>query len=233
MQRFEYILSALPALEAIGSVPPMTKQELLERIAGSEGLTRTVEVLLLSDDLKQYEALLAEEIGPDDTDMAVLTMSQSEGICILPDALMVEEHDCQESSRAVTDHLWERYFRMAEDVAKKANSAFLLGWVGYEVGLRNALASARAHVLELDPLSYQVASELGDRSLDFSGTLSAWSAAADPLAALEVLDKARWEWLEGNDQWYSFKADEILAYTARLLLLHRWRRVQSEATIRL
>ena len=50
----------------------------------------------------------------------------------------------------------------------------------------------------------------------------------DPLAALEVLDRARWAWLQEQGQWYSFKADEIEAYAAKLVVLQRWRRLISD-----
>ena len=49
-----------------------------------------------------------------------------------------------------------------------------------------------------------------------------------PMTALEVLDKARWDWLEENGRWYSFNAAEIEVYAAKLILLHHWRRILSD-----
>ncbi len=120
-----------------------------------------------------------------------------------------------------------RYFAHAARVGRRAGSAFLQAWVAFEVGLRNALASARAQALDLDPLIYVVTPELEDRDDDFSALLSAWSTAMNPLSGLEVLHKARWEWLEEHGKWYSCKADEIEAYAAKLILLHRWRRLMA------
>ena len=64
--------------------------------------------------------------------------------------------------------------------------------------------------------------------MDYSHVVSAWSAAADPLAALEVLDKSRWDWLDEHGGWYSFSACEIEVYAAKLALLHHWRRILSD-----
>ena len=77
-------------------------------------------------------------------------------------------------------------------------------------------------------MPYLVAPELGDRDLDFSALVSAWSSAQDPLAGEQVLDRARWDWLEEHGRWFSFKADEIEAYAAKLILLHRWRRLVNQ-----
>jgi hypothetical protein len=43
-----------------------------------------------------------------------------------------------------------------------------------------------------------------------------------------VLDKARWDWLEEHGGWYSFGDCEVEVYAAKLVLLHRWRRILSE-----
>ena len=207
----------------------MTKQGLLEQIAGAKGPVRTIEVLLLMDDLIQREALLAGEIGPEQVDLAVLGLNAADPEPILPAFLLPDDpSDGQDNPRLAVDAIWSRYFYRAAQVAKGTGSQFLKGWVGFEVGLRNAVATARAQGLDLDPAAYLVAPELGDRDQDFSAVVSAWSSAADPLAGQEVLDKARWEWVEEHGRWFSFKADEIEAYAAKLILLHRWRRLLAE-----
>jgi hypothetical protein len=210
-------------------VPPMTKQELLEQVAGAKGPVRTIEVLLLMDDLIQREALLAGEIGPEQVDLAVLTLNPTDPELVLPVFLLpVDPSEGQDHSRLAVDALWSRYFHHAARVGARTGSKFLKGWVGFEVGLRNAVATARAQGLDLDPTAYLVAPDLGDRDLDFTAVVSAWSSATDPLAAQEILDKARWEWVEEHGRWFSFKADEIEAYAAKLILLHRWRRLLAE-----
>ena len=228
-RRYDYLLSVLPALDLIGSVPPISKRDFLEQVIDSNGPVETVEALLLSDDLTQYQALLAGEIEQDRADLAVLSVDKAEGESVLPDFLLPEEGaDEQEDARASVDAIWSRYFRHAAAVAKRKGGGFLRGWIGFEVGLRNALATTRAHILELDAEAYLVAPDLGDRDIDYTHAISTWSAAADPLAGQEALDKIRWDWLEENGGWYSFYACEIEVFAARLVLLHRWRRILSE-----
>ena len=228
LRRYDYLLSVLPALEPMGSIPPMSKRDLLEQVAGSNGPVRTVEMLLLSDDLTQYQALLTEEITHDQVDSAILSLDKAKSEAVLPDFLLPEETTEEQSDRSSIDAIWSRYFHHAASVAKRARSSFLKAWIGFEVGLRNALVTARSHTLELDPTTYLVAPELADKDMDYSHVVSAWSAAADPLAALEVLDKSRWDWLDEHGGWYSFSACEIEVYAAKLALLHHWRRILSD-----
>ena len=216
-------------MEPMGSVPPMSKRDLLEQVVNSNGPVGTVEMLLLSDDLTQYQALLTEEITNDQIDSAILSLDKGESESVLPGFLLAEEAtEEQQDNRSSVDAIWLRYFHHAASVAKRHGSRFLKAWIGFEVGLRNALVTARAHTLELDPATYLVAPELADKSIDYSHVVSAWSAADDPLAALEVLDKSRWDWLDERAQWYSFSACEIEVYAAKLVLLHHWRRILSD-----
>ena len=147
---------------------------------------------------------------------------------LLPGDAAQAAEEGETSGRASVDALWERYFRHAVFVAERAPSGFLRDWVRFEVGLRNALVMARCQMLDLDPAAYLVAPELGDKDADYSHVISAWSCAPDPQAAQEVLDKARWDWLEEHGGWFSFTAREIEVYAAKLVLLHRWRRIRSE-----
>jgi len=227
-RRYDYLLSALPGLDTFGANPPMGKTDLLERLSEANGPVQTVKVLLLMDDLVQREAIMSGELTADQADFSVLLEVDADNLPVLPPYLLPESDADVQDGRLNVDALWEAFFNHAWATAKHASSTFLKAWVGFEVGLRNALAAARAHALELDPMAYQVTPELADASADFSGALAAWSSAPDPLAALEALDKARWEWMEQNGQWYSFKAQELEAYGAKLVLLHRWRRIQTD-----
>ncbi|OHB73333.1 MAG: hypothetical protein A2Z25_00320 [Planctomycetes bacterium RBG_16_55_9] len=233
LRRYEYLLSFLPSLEPIGSIPPMSKSAFLEHVIESKGPVHTVEMLLLSDDLMQYQALLAEEVEKDRIDLAILSLDKGEDEAVLPDFLLPDEkseaaEEGKENERLPIDAIWARYFRHAASVAKREPSRFLKDWVGFEVGLRNALVTARSRKLDLDPAAYLVAPELGDKDVDYSHVISAWSSAADPQMAMEVLDRARWDWLEEHGGWFSFSTREIEAYAAKLVLLHRWRRIRSE-----
>ncbi|UCC96856.1 MAG: DUF2764 family protein [Phycisphaerales bacterium] len=233
LHRHEYLLSALPSLDPIGSIPPLSKSELLEHVIGAKGPVRTVEMFLLSDDLMQYQALLAEEVEQDQVDLAILSLDKGQDEAVLPDFLLPQEtseaaEQEKETERLSVDGIWARYFRHTAFVARRTRSSFLKVWVGFEVGLRNALVTARSRKLELDPATYVVTPELADKNADYSHIVSAWSSASNPLAAQEVLDKARWDWLEEHGGWYSFRDCEAEVYAAKLVLLHRWRRILSE-----
>ena len=228
-RRYDYLLSALPGLDTFGANPPISKQDLLDRLSEANGPVETVKVLLLMDDLVQREALISGELPADQVDFSVLSEVDADNMPVLPACLLPESGpEDQDSARLNVDALWGAFFTHAWATAKRSNSTFLKAWVKFEVGLRNALAGVRAHALELDPLAYQVTPELADPSADFSSILAAWSSALDPLSALEALDKARWEWMEDHGQWYSFHAQELEAYAAKLVLLHRWRRLQTD-----
>lgn len=230
--RYEYLLSILPTLEPIGSIPPLSKQSFLEQVTESNGPVNTVKALLLSDDLMQYQSLLAEEFEKDRIDLAILSLDVAEDESVLPDYLLpkekTEEQQDEQSIRMSVDGIWEQYFHYAASVAKRTQSSFLKAWIGFEVGLRNALASARAQTLELEPEAYLVAPELADKKTDYSNIVSDWSGASNPLNALRVLDEARWNWCEEHGGWYSFHACEVEVYAAKLMLLHHWRRILTE-----
>ncbi len=154
-KRYNYLLSALPSLDPIGSVPPMSKSEFFDMVSDAKGPVRTVEIILLSDDLNQYEAFLSKEIEKSKIDLAVLSVEKAENEPVLPDFLLAEdEKQEKESNRLTVDELWSRYFRHAALVAKHNHSKFLKAWIGFEVGLRNALTQARAQILDLDPQAY-------------------------------------------------------------------------------
>ena len=72
-----YLLSALPGLGDLGSIPPMSPAELLERVYHSEGNHILLSALLLSDDLLQRQAFLSGEV--DQVNPAVLTSAQAKG----------------------------------------------------------------------------------------------------------------------------------------------------------
>jgi len=213
-----YYIVALPALGDLGSAPPLRPAQLLENVADSPGLRALVEALFLFDDLLQREAFLAGEMG--EVDPVVLTPAQARNEAALPAYLAPGDEGA-----AAADSVWRACFRYAWDLARRRGSQFLADWVRYEVGLRNALAGARARRLGLEESDYLVAADLAATDEDFTTALRDWSAAATPLAGLRVLIEARWAWLSEHDAWFSFRDDELAAYAAKLMLLHQWRRL--------
>ena len=224
-----YLVSALPSMGELGATPPWTPVALLEHVRAAGGPAEVLEALLLGDDLLQRDALLAGEI--EDTQTSVLTREQAADEAPLPSYLVPggDEDDDQdeeaETVRHAGDAVWFAWFRHAADVGRRHGSRFLKAWVGHEVAMRNALATARARALGLDPADYLVAIDLADAGEDFSELISEWAAAADPLAGQRVLDQARWSWVKEHEAWFSFGGDEVAAYAAKLMLIDRWHRV--------
>jgi hypothetical protein len=226
-KRHFYLLCVLPDLKPFGSVPPISKQELLAVVTESGGPADVVRALLLSDDLLQREAVLSGEVEPDQADLAVLSLQEENAEQAMPLFLAPAQEDEPEDSGILIagDRIWRRYFHHAAKIARMTHTHFLASWVGFEIGLRNATAKARAETLELDPGHYMVAPELADLEIRFNNILSDWIAASNPLNGLEALDRARWDWLTEHECWYSFSDDEVAAYTAKLMLLQRWHKI--------
>jgi hypothetical protein len=219
-----YRISALPVLGDLGSPPPLTLADLRERAAGQPRTRTLVDAMLLSDDLLQREAFLAGEAA--EVSPSVLTVAQVRNEEPLPDSLGGE---ASPPPRIAADALWTAYFQHAAQVARRQASPLMAAWVEYEVGLRNALASARARALGLEAAPYLVAAELGGPEEDFAAVVGEWSAAQDPLAGLRVLDRARWAWITERDRWFSFADEEFVAYAAQLMLIARWDRLSAES----
>lgn len=220
-----YLLASLPTLGEPGSDPPLSLEEYLDRVAEAPKCHAEAAALFLGDDLRQREALLAGEI--DQPAGTVLTDAQLRDDEPLPPFLVGEEPDEPAGGRLQTDRLWEVYLRYLAHLAR--SSGFLTAWLAHEVGLRNALAAARAKALDLEAGAYLVSPERGLPADEFETVLAEWSAAADPLAGLRALDAARWAYLVAHDAWFTFADDELAAYAAKLMLLHRWKRIDSAA----
>jgi len=222
--RYFYI-ATLPALGGLGSAPPMGLADLIEHVEQRERWQTLVGALVLMDDLLQREAFLAGEI--EDVEPAVLGVQQVRGETPLPDYLTPEEHE--EGPVAVeSDRLWATYFHYATEVGRRMRSKFLPQWVAFEVALRNALAAARARRLGLEEHDYLVATHLADEQADLSGVVSEWEAATTPLAGLRVIIRARWQWIEQHDAWFTFSEDELLVHAARVMLLEQWKRTEQQ-----
>jgi len=225
-----FLINALPTLGELGGTPPLKPTQLLEHISENAAATALVEFLFLGDDLLQRQGGLAGEIT--ELDVSVLTEAQARDEQPLPDyltgRLQTEDEAGDESAarRMVQeDDLWEAYYHHGARLARRWSSSFLSAWIGFEVGLRNALAVARSQALGLEPDDYLVAPELTDDEHDFDPLLNEWTSAQTPLAGLRALDNGRWNWLAQNDFWFTFKNDELAAYAVRIMLLNRWDRL--------
>jgi hypothetical protein len=218
-----YLVTSLPPLPDLGGVPPLALDELADQVSARRGPADLVRTILLADDLLQRESFLAGETAA--VQPAVLTAAQVRNEAPLPEFLAIETAEA--GRRLASDAVWEAYWREVWAVARRRGSTFLREWTRSELALRNALATARAQALGLDPADYLVAPDLAGRLDDHAPTVSEWAAAPNPLEGLRVLDRTRWAWLVEHDQWFSFGDDEVAAYAAKLALLARWHRINA------
>ncbi|MFP4053951.1 MAG: DUF2764 family protein [Phycisphaerae bacterium] len=215
-----YLITSLPSLGELGNAPPISAEQLLQRVGIDHPAREAVEAILLGDDLLQRESAAAGEI--EEVSPAVLTPAQARDEEPLPKPMLVEQ---RQAPRVAADALWANYFHYVADVAAATGCEFLRRWVGFEVALRNTVAEQRATDLGLDASAYRVADDLSDEMADLRSAVNEWSNAPNPLDALRALDRARWEWMNRNDAWFSFSDDELAVYAARLVLLIRWNRL--------
>jgi hypothetical protein len=219
-----YLLTSLPTLTRPGVNPPVSLGELRARVAYSDAAP-LVDVVLLSDDLRQRQAVLAGE--PVHTKGVVLTPDQVAGKAPLPGPLDVEEADTP--GRLPEDLVWEAYWRHAVAVARRRRSRFLGAWARVEVALRNGVAAVRAEALGESAERNLVAKDLAATEAMVDRAVAAWSDAADPLKGWRTLVYARWNWAVREEPRFSFDKDEVTAYAVKLLLLRDWRRTMGAA----
>lgn len=103
----------------------------------------------------------------------------------------------------------------------------LLRWYRWETALRNALARGRASALGLDAERHLRSipdlpvQNSGADTAECEAVARAAMSAPTPLAAQEILDRARWSVLEGLETGRPFTLDVVLAYALKLQLLER------------
>jgi hypothetical protein len=123
-----------------------------------------------------------------------------------------------------SQHVSRGHFRLlssaaAADLRRPVPSCETLDlWRGWETSLRNELARLRAKKRGLEAEQYLV---------DTTENMDAQQAAREsfeqesPLEAEDVLNRARWTYLDDLEAGHHFDIDKILVYTLRLQILQR------------
>jgi len=222
-RRYYFLLTALPTLPELGEAPPLSVQDFHQLLSQDPSVAALIEAVLLEQDLLSREAALAGEI--ERPAPVVLTAGQVRGEEPLPELLAAAP---ERPRRIGADAMWEAYYRYVHGLASRQGCAFAGEWVRFEVALRNALATARAAALELDPQEYLIAEDLAEADAPVDEIVSAWSAAPDPLSALRALDQRRWRWIDEKSRYFSFALDELAAYARKLVLIARWHALSRE-----
>ncbi len=103
----------------------------------------------------------------------------------------------------------------------------LLRWYRWEIALRNALAGARASARGADAERYlQRVPDLpvensGADTVETEAVARAALGAPTPLAAQEIMDRARWSLFDSLELGHPFALDVVIAYALKLRLLER------------
>ncbi len=100
-------------------------------------------------------------------------------------------------------------------------------WYRWEISLRNALARTRAAARGVDAERYlkpipKLSFENGGAdTVECEAVARAAAAAPTPLAAQEILDRARWALLDGLELGHPFALDVVIARSLKLQILER------------
>ncbi len=216
-----YEIASLPSIPELGAEPPIRPARFIEHLSPDPAAYKMVKAIFLANDLLLRESIISGQ--PKDITPIILSKNAIIGEEPLPDYLIPTEED--RSYIIEADRIWDRYFRYVKQLSQEVRSDFLLSWVKFEVTLRNALAYNRAQKLNIEPEPYLVATDLVDEDLDLTNAISEWSNAQTPLEAQKTIIKTKWNWVNENDHWFTFKIDELGVYGVKLSLLDYWIRI--------
>jgi len=101
----------------------------------------------------------------------------------------------------------------------------LLAYKEFEVGLRNELVKIRSVRKKIEVNKFFRGENLFDNSF-YHIAMSAHHAS-NPLEAELILDRARWDFLEGLKLGHYFDLSCLLIYCLELMILERWDKINS------
>jgi len=220
--KYYRLMTALPALP--DEVAPLSVpfknivEQILDETSTSSHGELVNSILYIIDTANAENILLGRETFDE---RGVHSREDFETIYNLPDFIQeVVTSDDGSPPDQIVKKLWEGYFNFLLDLASASSSAFLRGFVEFEIGIRNAVAKQRAEQIGIDSESAQVAG--GENAAMFQALVMRASEAEDPLKRELVIDNERlnlYRELEGID---GFSVDALLAYIAGAILIDSW-----------
>ncbi|MBN1872435.1 MAG: DUF2764 family protein [Candidatus Omnitrophica bacterium] len=115
------------------------------------------------------------------------------------------------------------------DCREKINPT-LSRWREFDRSLRNELVKLRAARKRGGSLRYIRGDGYADPSVAHVAVHAYRTHSL--LEAEEILDRARWEFLEGLAVGHHFDIDFLIAYACKLLILERWGRIEASDKVR-
>ena len=94
----------------------------------------------------------------------------------------------------------------------------LMKWYTWEYNIRNKLVRARAKKKKIDPDDFLVENP---ELLEGGDIVQNVMSLQSPLEAEEVLNKARWSYLDGLELTHYFDSEKLIIYYLKLQILHR------------
>lgn len=109
--------------------------------------------------------------------------------------------------------------------AYKGTQPTLVKWHGFEIALRNELVKIRASHKHLDSLKFMREATYADSSLAHIAMAAHRNTSI--LEGEKILDQERWHFLDNLTLGHYFDLDVLVVYGLKLLLLHRWERINT------
>lgn len=182
---------------------------------------RLVRALLMRFDISALEKM---EFGSKPSVTAIFSEKQLEERSGFPEWLE-RAFASEESGRIYAfDRIWDAYFRELKFLAGQSGSKFLMSWVSWEVGLRNAIAEIRAGRAGVDATEFlmegiseehpSIYRPIIDSLVSFMDVgFDSWREM-DRLMNTLMLEKAR-----SLAPAYTFNTDELLSYAVQFVIL--------------
>ncbi len=130
------------------------------------------------------------------------------------------ENERRERRGYVYDGLWERYFAYSYSLAAEMGCSFLVGYLSWEIRLRNSLAALRARGTGEDAQNYQMLPWVG--SLNLTPILHELNPEKGPVSIEKFLDQERLKSIYEHEGVDPFSRNAILAYLERSRIFSRW-----------
>jgi len=216
---FAALLSTLPALpDEVQEEVPIALDQLWWRVRMENDmpLRRLVEAVLLMRGV--INIVMALE-GKEASYFASLSRAEVQEPEFYPEFAETVPIEAGPSA-AVTDRLWENYFRYALETAAMYGSPLLTAALRWEIGLRNALVKRRAAALDVDAKKLLVLEDEGMEIENYDPLLEEIGLVrAEPRDIARALGQLRLERLDELSPWATTDHEAIVSYALKLLVL--------------
>ncbi len=131
-----------------------------------------------------------------------------------------------------TDYFLLSHLPLPEQYADRQEwPAVIRAWIAFDTSLRNELVRLRTARRHLEPAPFLRAGESMDSSI--ASAVKAAGMQPSILEAEQILDEARWRFLENRATGHHFDRDVLVVYAYQLRMLQRWETIRDADADRL